>query len=276
MGRLDGKVAVVTGGASGIGRAICLSFAQEGATIICNDLSVESAQNVVNECGQQKQGFAVKADVSKSRQVSAMFDKVRKKFGQLDVLVNNAGIGLESAQLRARFNKVLEKQRTELATEGKIKTALAATQNLTDQEWERMLAVHLNGTFYCTREALKMMEKQRSGKIISIASICGMTGCAGAPHYSAAKAGIMGFTRAVAREAIVSGVNVNAIAPGYIDTPMTQAVSDAVRQAIAMTTPAGRFGSPQDVATLAIYLASEESNFVVGQVMSPNGGYVIA
>jgi 3-oxoacyl-[acyl-carrier protein] reductase len=205
-----------------------------------------------------------------------MFDKVRKKFGRLDILVNNAGIGLENAQLRARFNKVLEKQRNELATEGKIKTSLEATQNLTDQEWERMIAVHLHGTFYCSREALKMMEKQRSGKIISIASICGMTGCAGAPHYSAAKAGIMGFTRSVAREAIVSGVNVNAIAPGYIDTPMTQAVSDAVRQAIEMATPAGRFGAPQDVATLAVYLASDEANFVVGQVISPNGGYVIA
>jgi len=276
MGRLDGKVALVTGGASGIGRTICQSFAREGATIVCNDLSAEAAQKVVNECEQQKHGLAVKADVAKSRQVTAMFDKVRKKFGRLDILVNNAGIGLENAQLRARFNRVLEKQRTELATEGKIKTALAATQNLTDQEWERMLAVHLNGTFYCTREALKLMEKQRSGKVISIASICGMTGCAGAPHYSAAKAGIMGFTRAVAREAIVSGVNVNAIAPGYIDTPMTQAVSDAVRQAIEMATPAGRFGSPQDVANLAVYLASEESDFVVGQVMSPNGGYVIA
>lgn len=276
MGRLDGKVALVTGGASGIGRAICQSFAQEGATIVCNDLIVEAAQKVVDECGQQKQGLAVKADVAKSRQVTVMFDKIRKKFGRLDILVNNAGIGLENAQLRARFNRVLEKQRAELATEGKINTALAATQNLTDQEWERMLAVHLNGTFYCTREALKLMEKQRSGKIISIASICGMTGCAGAPHYSAAKAGIMGFTRAVAREVIVSGVNVNAIAPGYIDTPMTQAVSDAVRQAIAMATPAGRFGSPQDIATLAVYLASEESNFVVGQVISPNGGYVIA
>jgi 3-oxoacyl-[acyl-carrier protein] reductase len=103
-----------------------------------------------------------------------------------------------------------------------------------------------------------------------------MTGCAGAPHYSAAKAGIMGFTRAVAREAIVSGVNVNAIAPGYIDTPMTQAITDAVRSAIAAATPAGRFGLPQDIANLAVYLASEESNFVVGQVISPNGGYVIA
>jgi 3-oxoacyl-[acyl-carrier protein] reductase len=276
MGRLDGKVALVTGGASGIGRAICLSFAKEGATIICNDLTTEIAQKVLEECGQQKQGLAVKADVSRSRQVVAMFDRIHKKFSTLDVLVNNAGIGLDNAQTRARFNKVLEKQQAELAKDGKIKTALEATQNLTDEEWDRMLGIHLNGTFYCTREALRIMERQGSGKIINIASICGITGCAGAPHYSAAKAGIMGFTRAVAREAIVSGVNVNAIAPGYIDTPMTQAITDAVRKAISLATPAGRFGSPQDIASLAIYLASEESNFVVGQVMSPNGGYVIA
>ncbi|HJY83654.1 MAG TPA: SDR family oxidoreductase [Candidatus Binatia bacterium] len=276
MGRLDGKIALVTGGASGIGRAICLSFAKEGATIICNDLTTEMAQRVLEECDQQKQGLAVKTDVSRSRQVVAMFDRIHKKFSKLDILVNNAGIGLDNAQTRARFNKVLEKQQAELAKDGKIKTALEATQNLTDEEWDRMLSIHLNGTFYCTREALRTMERQGSGKIISIASICGMTGCAGAPHYSAAKAGIMGFTRAVAREAIVSGVNVNAIAPGYIDTPMTQVITDAVRKAISLATPVGRFGSPQDIANLAVYLASEESDFVVGQVISPNGGYVIA
>ncbi len=276
MGRLDGKIALVTGGASGIGRAICLSFAKEGATIICNDLTTEMTQKVLEECGQPKQGLAVKADVSRSRQVVAMFDRVHKKFSRLDILVNNAGIGLDNAQTRARFNKVLEKQQAELTKDGKIKTALEATQNLTDEEWDRMLGIHLNGTFYCTREALRTMERQGSGKIISLASICGMTGCAGAPHYSAAKAGIMGFTRAVAREAIVRGVNVNAIAPGYIDTPMTQVITDAVRTAISLATPAGRFGSPQDIANLAVYLASEESNFVVGQVISPNGGYVIA
>ncbi|MEW6296460.1 MAG: 3-oxoacyl-ACP reductase family protein [Thermodesulfobacteriota bacterium] len=276
MGRLDGKVALVTGGASGIGRAICHSFAKEGATIVCNDLTAEAAQKVLDECGQAKQGLALKADVSRSSQVAAMFEKIRKKFSTLDVLVNNAGIGLDNAQLRARFNKVLEKQQAELAKDGRITTALEATQNLTDEEWDRMLSIHLTGTFYCTREALKIMERQRSGKIINIASICGMTGCAGAPHYSAAKAGIMGFTRAVAREVIVRNINVNAIAPGYIDTPMTQVITDAVRRAIALATPAGRFGSPQDIAHLAVYLASEEANFVVGQVISPNGGYVIA
>jgi 3-oxoacyl-[acyl-carrier protein] reductase len=276
MGRLDGKVALVTGGASGIGRAICQRFAAEGATIICNDLVVEAAQKVVEECGQQKHGLAVKADVSKSGQVTTMFDKIKKKFSRLDILVNNAGIGLDNPQVRARFNRVLAKQQAELAKDGKITTALEVTQNLTDEEWNRMIGIHLNGTFYCTREALKLMEKQGAGKIISLASICGMTGCAGAPHYSAAKAGIMGFTRAVAREAIVRGVNVNAIAPGYIDTPMTQTITDAVRKAISLATPAGRFGTPQDIAHLAVYLASEESNFVVGQVISPNGGYVIA
>jgi 3-oxoacyl-[acyl-carrier protein] reductase len=276
MGRLEGKVALVTGGASGIGRAICHSFAKEGATIVCNDLTVEAAQKVLDECGQEKHGLAVKADVSKSRQVAAMFERIHKKFSALDIVVNNAGIGLDNAQTRARFNKVLEKQQAELAKDGKIKTSLEATQHLTDEEWDRMIGIHLTGTFYCTREALKIMEKRGSGKIISIASICGMTGCAGAPHYSAAKAGIMGFTRAVAREAIVRNINVNAIAPGYIDTPMTQVITDAVRKAIALSTPAGRFGSPQDIANLAVYLASEESNFVVGQVMSPNGGYVIA
>lgn len=276
MDRLAGKVALITGGASGIGRAICLSFAKEGATIICNDLALATAQKVLDDCSQSKQGLAVKADVSKSRQVAAMFTKIAKKYGRLDILVNNAGIGLDNPVVRARFNKVLAKQQAEVAQDGKIKTSLEATQNLTDADWDRMLGVHLNGTFYCTREALKLMEKQGSGKIVSIASICGMTGCAGAPHYSAAKAGIMGFTRSVAREVIVRGVNVNAIAPGYIDTPMTEAVSDAVRRAIELSTPARRFGSPQDVANLAIYLASEEANFVVGQVMSPNGGYVIA
>lgn len=276
MGRLDGKIVLVTGGASGIGRSICLTFAKEGATIVCNDVAAETAQKVLDECGQSKQGLAVKADVSKSRQVAAMFERIKKKYGRLDVLVNNAGIGLDNPVVRARFNRVLEKQQAEIAQEGKIKTALEATQNLTDEDWDRMLGVHLSGTFYCTREALKLMEKQGSGKIVNIASICGMTGCAGAPHYSAAKAGIMGLTRSVAREVIVRGVNVNAIAPGYIDTPMTEAVSDAVRRAIALATPAGRFGSPQDIANLAIYLASEESNFVVGQVMSPNGGYVIS
>lgn len=276
MGRLDGKIALVTGGASGIGRSICLNFAKEGATLVCNDIAVETAQKVLDECGQSKQGLAVKADVSKSRQVAAMFERMKKKYGRLDVLVNNAGIGLDNPVIRARFNRVLEKQQTEVAKEGKVKTSLEATQNLTDEDWDRMLGIHLNGTFYCTREALKLMENQGSGKIVNIASICGMTGCAGAPHYSAAKAGIMGFTRSVAREVIVRGVYVNAIAPGYIDTPMTEAVSDAVRRAIALATPAGRFGSPQDIAHLAVYLASEESNFVVGQVMSPNGGYVIA
>ena len=135
MGRLDGKVALVTGGASGIGRAICLSFAREGATVVCNDLRVENARQVVEECGQQASGLAVRADVSKSRQVTQMFARLAKRFSQLDILVNNAGIGLDNPTVRARFNTVLAKQQAELAKTGKIKTALEATQNLSDEEW---------------------------------------------------------------------------------------------------------------------------------------------
>ena len=164
MGRLDGKVAIVTGGASGIGRAICLSFAHEGATIICNDLVVESAQKVIDECGQQKHGLAVKADVSQSRQVAPCSRRSERSSVVSIFWSTMRGLVLENAKLRARFNTVLEKQQTELAAEGKIKTALEATQNLTDEDWDRMLGVHLTGTFYCTREALKLMEKQRSGK----------------------------------------------------------------------------------------------------------------
>ena len=205
MGRLDGKIAVVTGGGAGIGREICLRFAAEGATIVCNDLSVEAGQKVLDECGQKKQGLAVKADVSKSRQVAATFARIAKKFSSLDILANNAGIGLENPKIAARFNRILAKQQAALAKLGEVKTPLAAAQGMTDEDWQRMLNVHLNGTFYCTREALKIMEKQGCGKVVNMASICGMTGWVGAPHYSAAKAGIMVFTRSVAREVIVRG-----------------------------------------------------------------------
>ena len=132
--------------------------------MVCNDLRVENARQVVEECGQQASGLAVRADVSKSRQVTQMFARLAKRFSQLDILVNNAGIGLDNPTVRARFNTVLAKQQAELAKTGKIKTALEATQNLSDEEWRRMLSVHLDGTFYCSREALKIMHKQRSGQ----------------------------------------------------------------------------------------------------------------
>jgi 3-oxoacyl-[acyl-carrier protein] reductase len=152
------------------------------------------------------------------------------------------------------------------------RTPLGITPNVTDMEWRRTLAVHLDGTFYCTREALRIMEAQGSGKIVNMASVAGLGGLAGAAAYSAAKAGIIGLTKAVAREAIHAGVYVNAIAPGFIETPLLADMAPELKRAIALQTPIGRFGTPEEVAALALYLASDDSSYTVGQVLSPNGG----
>jgi 3-oxoacyl-[acyl-carrier protein] reductase len=162
----------------------------------------------------------------------------------------------------------------EAANGGPVTTALDATVGLSDDEWRRMVAVHLDGTFHCTRAALRSMADRRTGVIVNIASICGMEGCTGAPHYSAAKAGILGFTRAVAKEVIVQGVRVNAIAPGYIDTPMVGQLPTTVRQATVLQTPIGRLGLPKEIAALALFLATDDAAFFVGATLSPNRGFV--
>jgi 3-oxoacyl-[acyl-carrier protein] reductase len=166
-------------------------------------------------------------------------------------------------------------QAAELHATGTVTTALEATRTMEDFTWSRTLAVHLDGTFHCTREALKVMETRRSGSIINMASVAGLTGIAAAPDYSAAKAGIIGFTKAVAREVAMFGIRVNAIAPGFIETPMTELAPEAVLQAIKAQTPVGRMGTVAEVASVALYLASDEASFMVGQVVSPNGGICI-
>jgi NAD(P)-dependent dehydrogenase (short-subunit alcohol dehydrogenase family) len=152
---------------------------------------------------------------------------------------------------------------------------IAATSSMTDSQWRRTLSVHLDGTFYCTREALRVMEERRRGKIINMASVAGMTGLLGSPDYSAAKAGIIGFTKAIAREAIVSGVHVNAIAPGFIDTPLLDVIDEKMKEMTLAQIPMGRLGTVDEVAALALYLASDDAGYMVGQVISPNGGYAI-
>ena len=203
-----------------------------------------------------------------------MFETVAKRFGRLDVLVNNAGIsGMENdPALRAKFRDKQLLQAAELAAGGPIKTHLDAAVEVTDDAWHRMLAVHLDGTFFCSREALKIMNPQMSGAIINMGSIMGTAGGAGAVAYCAAKAGILGFTRSLAREVVTRNIRVNAIAPGWIDTDMT-APLDELRAVIAAGTPMRRFGDPDDIAWAAVYLASEEAKFVTGQVLSPNGGW---
>jgi 3-oxoacyl-[acyl-carrier protein] reductase len=273
--RLEGKIALVTGGGSGIGREICLAFAREGASVAINDLKPEGIQGTMAAMGEAAgRALAVPADVSDSGQVAEMFAAVRRRYATLDVLVNNAGIGEVSGRGdMARMNQVAESRMQEMMSGGPITTRWNATQNLDDQAWDTMLRVHLYGTFYCAREALKIMEAKGSGRIVNISSIAATIGLEGSPHYSAAKAGILGFTRSLAREVGDSGITVNAIAPGYIETPMTDPLSPLMRQIWIMNTPLRKSGKPADIAAAAVYFASEDGNFVTGQILSPNGGW---
>jgi 3-oxoacyl-[acyl-carrier protein] reductase len=272
MGRLEGKLALVTGAARGIGAAIARRFTEEGARVVVNDLDLEPAEKLARELG----GDAFPADVSDPKAVAEMFQWVADRHGRLDVLVNNAGIsGMDgNPELVARYRERSARQLAETAAGGEITTHLDVTVELDDEAWRRMIAVHLDGTFYCSREALKIMGPRLSGAIINMGSIMGTAGGAGAPHYCAAKAGILGFTRSLARELASRKIRVNAIAPGWIDTEFIAPLAEA-RQMIALQTPMGRLGEADDVAWAAVYLASDESKFLTGQVLSPNGGWTM-
>jgi 3-oxoacyl-[acyl-carrier protein] reductase len=271
--KLKDRVALVTGGGSGIGREISLMFAREGASVAVNDINSESIEATIRSMGENAgKALAVQADVADSSQVRKMFGEIHERYGTLDILVNNAGIGEVSVGEEKRLNNVFEAQVAEIMSGGPIKTHWEVTQSLEDGVWDRMLKVHLYGTFYCTREALKIMESKGYGKIVNISSIAATMGLEGAPHYSAAKAGILGFTRSIAREVATRGITVNAIAPGYIETPMTELLSPVVRQVWIRTTPQKKAGKPKDVAAAALFLSCEDSDFFTGQIFSPNGG----
>ncbi|MCS5638359.1 MAG: SDR family oxidoreductase, partial [Myxococcota bacterium] len=257
------------GAGAGLGAQMARRFHEEGAEILVNDLQLQAAEEVAKEVG----GTALAADVSDSAAVSEMFDRVAREFGGLDILVNNAGIAFSgNSELSDAFNQRLAQQAQEGMSGGPIETHLDFTVELSDEDWLRMIAVHLNGTFFCSREALKMMNAQNSGCIINMGSIMGTAGGAGAAHYCAAKGGILSFTRSLAREVVSRGIRVNALAPGFIDTDMTASIDEA-RPIIEASTPMGRFGEPDDIAWAAVYLASDEAKFVTGQTLSPNGGY---
>jgi 3-oxoacyl-[acyl-carrier protein] reductase len=220
---------------------------------------------------------AIQADVADSGEVKAMFAEVEREFGSLDVLVNNAGIGTAglSTADRDRLRERADTRIMEMLGGQGIQTHWDITQTMTDETWHRMIAVHLNGTFFCTREALRLMSRRDQGVIINLSSVAGLMGLENVPHYSAAKAGILGFTRAVAREVGSRKIRVNAICPGFIDTPMTQPMSDLMRKAVIGRTPLGRYAEPGEVAQTALFLASDDSSFFTGQWLSPNGGLFI-
>jgi 3-oxoacyl-[acyl-carrier protein] reductase len=267
---LDGKVAVITGGGSGIGEAICIRFAQAGARVAVVDVNEQMAELTARLAG----GVAVVADVSDAAAVDRALGEVESRLGPVDVWVNNAGVPA-SREHAAHVNGRVAQQLSEAASAGQITTPLDALVRLSDAEWRRLLSVHLDGTFYGTRAAARSMAPRGTGAIVNIASICGLEGCTGHPHYSAAKGGILAFTRAAAKELIVQGVRVNAVAPGFIETPMSaDSLDNKMSVSLKLQTPAGRLGRPEEVAATVTFLAADDAAFYVGETLSPNGGIV--
>lgn len=244
---MNKKTALVTGGAKGIGAAVCRALAQDGFSIALNyNTSENQAESLKNELSAVTCVEIFKADVSDSREVDKMFAEIEKTFGGVDVLVNNAGI---SEQM--------------LFTD------------ITDEMWQRMIGVNLTGAFNCCRRALPYMIHMKSGSIINIASMWGEVGASMEVHYSAAKAGLIGLTKALAKEVGLSGITVNAVSPGVVLTDMMARFSDEDKRALADETPMGILGKPEDIAQAVRFLAGDTARFVTGQVISVNGGYVV-
>ena len=271
--RLNGKTAVITGGAKGLGRSIAEKFYEEGCEIIICDVLSSEAQKVAKNL----KGKSFELDVSDSKQVSIIFNNINRLYNKIDILINNAGInGFENRpdiiEERNRVNKAQIREYSENKT---INTHFDVTVNMSDFDWFKMINTHLSGTFFCTREALKIMNKSNSGSIINMGSVLGTTGGPSSPHYSAAKGGILAYTRALARELASRNIRVNAIAPGYIDTDMTNNLG-YVKDIVKSQTPMKKFGVAEDIAWAAVYLASDEAKFMTGQTISPNGGFVMS
>ncbi len=241
---LQGKVAVVTGGSRGIGRAVATVLAREGAVItLCarDRVLLEKVAAELESSGAQ--ALAVQADVTRASEVEQMIGACVERFGQVDILVNNAGITRDNLLLRMK-----------------------------DEEWDAVLSTNLKGVFHCTRAVLRPMIKQRSGRIINLTSVVAVMGNPGQANYVAAKAGIIGLTKATAREVASRGITANAVAPGFIETDMTHALDPELQEQMRSQIPLGRFGRPEDVAELVAFLASDRAAYITGQVIHLNGG----
>lgn len=241
------QVAVVTGGARGIGKAIAVALARKGVNLVIADISLEQAKDTSAEL--EKLGvktMPVKLDVSKSDEVIKIFEDISKEFGKINILINNAGITRDGLIMRMK-----------------------------EEDWDTVININLKSVFLCSKEAIKVMAKQRYGRIINIASVVAFMGNPGQANYSASKAGIVGLTKTTAKEYASRGITANAVAPGFITTAMTDALPENVKDEMKRAIPLGRFGTPDDVANAVVFLASPEAGYITGQVIHVNGGMYV-
>lgn len=242
---LEGKIVVVTGAAQGIGRQIALEFAKNKATVVILDLNEEGLKDAQAEIGKHTECAYYPVNVTESSQIEEAINKIIDKFAKIDILINNAGITKDNLALR-----------------------------LSESDWDRVIAVNLKGAFICSKLCAKYMVKQRSGKIVNISSIIGIIGNAGQANYSASKAGLIGLTKSFAKELGARNICVNAVAPGYIQTKMTDILPEKVKEEMLKRIPLNRFGSPGDVARAVLFLASDAADYITGQVLVVDGGMI--
>lgn len=267
-GILDDRVIVVTGAGSGIGRECAQLCADEGARVVLTDMNEASVGRVASDIGAEAMVF----DVTNSIAFSEAIDRVVERYGRIDGLVNNAGIAPRRDPSRTETTVANQM----LRMEGRLSELNPTndTVELSDEEWHRMIAVHLDGTFFGTRAALTHMVPARTGSIVNISSILGLRPSAGAPHYCAAKAGIIALTKSVAHEVAPFGVRVNAVCPGWVDTPLLDPFEPIVKGAITMQIPLGRMATPKELADVVVFLLGPQSTYCVGDVLPITGGWV--